>query len=499
MIADTPQGSRRFRFLALATAVGVLVAATAASPGHARALEDCKQRVDSGENLAEWCLTPEQLRAMSEPVAAVPGVDEIVSSRNMRQVANIPKQAPFDTSVGSDLAFQGNYAFVGNYNGFGIYDIHNPRRPSLVTQVLCPGSQNDISVFGDLVFLSTDSSRNDDSCTSTSQPASMKESWEGIKIFDVSDKRNPRYIKSVETNCGSHTHTLLPGADGRTVYLYISSYSPRDTFPDCMPPHDLISIVKVPLANPTEAAVVARPVLFPEGTGNTNTSGCHDITVYPAKRLAAGACMGDGILMDIANPEAPRVITRVRDTVNFSFWHSATFNQAGTKVVFTDELGGGVGPTCNATVGPNRGADAIYDIAGEGDARTLVFRSYFKIPRANADTENCVAHNGSIVPTIIGDVMVQAWYQGGISVWDFSDSAHPFEIGFWERGPLPGTTLTFGGSWSAYYYNGHIYSSDIQKGLDVLELWDLRTITANFHRTRQLNVQTQPVYWPFRR
>jgi hypothetical protein len=203
--------------------------------------------------------------------------------------------------------------------------------------------------------------------------------------------------------------------------------------------------------------------------------------------------------MDITNPEAPRVISRVRDTVNFAFWHSATFNQSGTKVVFTDELGGGTGPACNATVGPNRGADAIYDITGHGDNRTMVFRSYFKIPRANANTENCVAHNGSIVPTLSGDVMVQAWYQGGISVWDFTDSAHPFEIGFWERGPLSDTELIPGGSWSAYYYNGHIYSSDIQKGLDILALWDLRTITANFHRSHQLNVQTQPVYWPFLR
>jgi len=215
--------------------------------------------------------------------------------------------------------------------------------------------------------------------------------------------------------------------------------------------------------------------------------------------MAAGVCIGDGILMDICDPEAPRVISRVRDNVNFSFWHSATFNQEATKVIFTDELGGGTGPTCNTTVGPNRGANAIYDITGEGDARTMVFKSYFKIPRVNANTENCVAHNGSIVPTLWGDIMVQAWYQGGISVWDFTDSANPFEIAFWERGPLSDTQLILGGSWSAYWYNGYIYSSDIQKGLDVLLLFDLRTITASFHRTHQLNTQSQPVYWPFLR
>ncbi|HEX6681448.1 MAG TPA: hypothetical protein VF062_01540 [Candidatus Limnocylindrales bacterium] len=487
----------------MATAVTVLAAITAASPGSAVTSDDCKQQAEAGGAIAEVCLTDEQVAGMDDAGVTL-AVDEISSSRNIRQVANIPKEGPFapTNALNSDIAFQGRYAYEGNYNGFIIFDITNPKRPSVVSQVLCPGSQNDISVFGDLVFLSTDSSRSDDSCASTSQSTANKASWEGIKIFDVSDKSNPRYIKSVETNCGSHTHTLLPSRDRRTVYVYISSYSPNANFPDCQPPHDLISIVRVPVADPTAAAVVAMPNLFPDGgnppgAGGSSTSGCHDITVYPAKRIAAGACMGDGILMDIANPEAPRVIARVRDNVNFSFWHSATFNQDGDKVVFTDELGGGTGPTCNPTVGPNRGADAIYDIVGEGDSRTMVFRSYFKIPRTNTNTENCVAHNGSIVPTLRGDIMVQAWYQGGISVWDFTDSAHPFEIGYWERGPFSDTQLVLAGSWSAYYYNGFIFSSDIQKGLDVLELWDLRTITANFHRMHELNTQTQPVYWPF--
>jgi hypothetical protein len=370
----------------------------------------------------------------------------------------------------------------------------------VVSQVLCPGSQNDISVHGDLLFLSTDSSRSDDSCASVSQPASVKESWEGMKIFDISDKRNPRYVKSVETNCGSHTHTLIPSRDSRSVYLYVSSYAPAANLPDCQPPHDLISIIKVPVRTPADAAVIATPNLFPDGgnpagSGSRETSGCHDITAYPAKKIAAGACMGDGVLMDISDPEAPRVINRVRDTTNFAFWHSATFNQAGTKVVFTDELGGGSSATCNETIGSSRGANAIYDITGRGDSRVMTFRSYYKIPRTNANTENCVAHNGSIVPVLFGDIMVQAWYQGGVSVWSFTDSANPVEIGFWERGPLSDTELILGGSWSAYFYNGYIYSSDIQKGLDVLELKDWRTLTALFNRIQQLNVQSQPVYW----
>lgn len=481
MIRFRTSGTRPLRLLGLATA-GLLVAGVAtAPPGSAQ----------------------ETPRLTAEPATvdtAGLGVDEISSSPNVRQIANLPQQAPFDTSLGTDMAFQGPYAFVGHYNGFVIYDISRPSAPTVVSRVFCPGSQNDVSVYRNLLFLSTDSSRSDDSCASVPQPASVKESWEGIKVFDISDKRHPRYVKSVETDCGSHTHTLVPGTDRRTVYLYVSSYSPRAEFPDCQPPHDSISIVKVPLNDPTSAAVVATPNLFPDGgyegrPGEASaTTGCHDITAYPAKDLAAGACMGDGILMDISDREAPRVIDRVRDTANFAFWHSATFNNAGTKVVFTDELGGGVAATCNATVGPEHGADAVYDITGRGDDRRLAFRSYYKIPRVNGDTENCVAHNGSLIPVPGRDIMVQAWYQGGVSVWDFTDSRHPVEIGWWERGPLSDTELVVAGSWSAYWYNGHIYSSDIRKGLDVLEVNDPRTWGALVNPTHELNVQTQAGY-----
>ncbi|WP_093802327.1 LVIVD repeat-containing protein [Streptomyces sp. Wb2n-11] len=428
----------------------------------------------------------------------IPGVDEIVHSENIEHVVNIPKDAIKGTN--SDLAFQGKYAFAGNYDGFRIFDISNPRAPKTVSQVLCPGSQNDISVSGDLLFLSTDSSRSDNSCTSTSQPATEKSSWEGMKIFDISDKSNPRYVAAVETACGSHTHTLVP--EGRNVYVYVSSYSPSETFPDCKPPHDGISIIRVPRRAPEKSEVVGFPVLFPDGgnpgaptnPGVSKTTGCHDITVLPSKDLAAGACMGDGILFDIEDPEEPRVIDRVQDNVNFAFWHSATFNQKADKVVFTDELGGGSAATCNAATGPQRGADGIYDITGKGDKRKLVFKSYFKIDRHQADTENCVAHNGSLIPVKGKDIMVQAWYQGGISVWDFTDSAKPEEIAFFERGPLSTTTLSTAGSWSAYYYNGYIYSNDMAKGFDVLKLNDKRTDGAQRVRLSELNVQTQPDY-----
>ena len=228
------------------------------------------------------------------------------------------------------------------------------------------------------------------------------------------------------------------------MYIYVSSYSPSASFPDCQPPHDGISVIKVPRKAPQKAAVVNFPVLFPDGgnpgaptnPGVSATTGCHDITVLPSKDLAAGACMGDGILFDIKNPERPKVIDRVQDNVNFAFWHSATFNQDANKVVFTDELGGGGAATCNEAIGPNRGADGIYDIVGKGDHRKLVFRSYYKIPRHQASTENCVAHNGSLIPVKGRDIMVQAWYQGGVSVWDFTNSSKPKEIAYFERGPI---------------------------------------------------------------
>jgi hypothetical protein len=303
----------------------------------------------------------------------------------------------------------------------------------------------------------------------------------------------------------------VPANGGRDIFVYVSSYGPSADIARCKPPHDKISIVRVPVQRPERASVVATPVLFPGG-GNPGkvapenpatptvgivtppdaysaTAGCHDITAYPAKGIAAGACMGEGVIMDIRNPRRPRVVETVLDTQNFAFWHSATFSNAADKVIFTDELGGGGAATCNPTIGPNKGANAIYTLDSNRD---LTFKSYYKISREQASTENCVAHNGSLIPVNGRDVMVQAWYQGGISVHDFTDPANPRELGWFDRGPLSNERLILGGSWSAYYYNGFIYSSDIQKGLDVFQIRGAATNSARQYQFgREFNAQTQ--------
>ncbi|MGH8869042.1 MAG: LVIVD repeat-containing protein [Actinomycetes bacterium] len=431
--------------------------------------------------------------------AADLAVDEEASSPNMHLVSNTPKSgiAAGESSFNSDLAFKGKYAYQGNYNGISVWDVSENDAPSLVSQIDCAGSQNDVSVYKNLLVTSTDSSRNKAECAgNVPQTAENPASWEGIRIFDISNPASPQYVTAVETDCGSHTHTTIPDAANDRAVVYVSSYSPNANFPDCQPPHDKISVVEIPDSDPSAASVVSEPVLFPDGgfpgiPGTTSaTSGCHDITAYPAKGIAAGACMGEGVIMDISDLENPVVTDSVTDP-NFAFWHSATFNNDATKVVFTDELGGGGGPTCNPTVGPNKGADAIYTLSPSGE---LTFASYFKIPRVNTNEENCVAHNGSLIPVPGKDIMVQSWYQGGVSVWDFTDASNPVEIAWFERGPLSTERLILGGSWSAYWYNGAIYSSDIQKGFDVLKVNDKRLGKAAKHRTSELNVQTQQPY-----
>ncbi|MEO3803660.1 hypothetical protein [Nonomuraea sp. B1E8] len=408
----------------------------------------------------------------------------VMKSDNVEHVVNVPRTAPLDGSedLNTDLAFQGDYAYLGNFGGFTIYDISDPTKPQIVSQVSCPAQQNDVTVYGDLLILSIDEPRSGPECGSRDD----RRSWEGLRIFDISDKKSPRYVSAVQTDCGSHTHTMVPA--GETVYVYVSSPGPEPESETCQPPHELIQIVEIPVQDPQSAKIAAKPDLFPERSNSEGGSGCHDITAYPEKNVAAAACFGDGVILDITNPVEPKVVQRLNDPENFQIWHSATFNNDGTKIVFGDELGGGAMATCDRNTPPTKGADAVYDLVNG----QLERRSYFKIPREQQPDENCVAHNGSLIPVPGKDVMVQSWYQGGVSIWDFTDSANPKEIGFFERGPdETGGTV---GSWSAYYYNGYIYSSDMRQGLDVLRIDHPLTDPAKQVKMDDFNVQTQKSY-----
>ncbi len=430
----------------------------------------------------------------------------------------------------SDLAFSGTHLFIGNFSGFNVYDVANPASPTLVTSVVCPGGQGDVSVHGHLLFMSVEQTRGRLDCgvAGVEEPVS-KERFRGVRIFDITDVRTPKQVAAVQTCRGSHTHTLVTNPDDATrVYVYgsgtstarsaeeLAGCSGKDPEEDPDTALFSIDVIEVPLARPQDAKVVARPRIFAdEKTGNIAglwkggdhgpgtqktavTNQCHDITVFPAIGLAAGACSGNGILLDISDPVAPKRLDAVADE-NFAYWHSATFNNDGTKVVFTDEWGGGTRPRCLATDQANWGANAIFDIVD----RKLQFRSYFKLPAPQTPQENCVAHNGSLIPVPGRDLMVQAWYQGGISVMDFTDSAHPKEIAFFDRGPLDATHLITGGYWSAYWYNGHVFGADMSRGLDVFRLTPTEGLTrheldaARLVTAKAFNVQHQdPIRWP---
>ncbi|WP_026128772.1 LVIVD repeat-containing protein [Nocardiopsis halophila] len=442
------------------------------------------------------------LTASALPAQADTPVDEIDKSDNVELRANLPKPEGFEPT-NSDLAFTGDHVIVGNYNGFVVHDVSDPAEPEITAAVLCPGGQADVSVSGDLLYFSVEYPRAGDECGAPASTPADPDAFEGIRIFDISDKSRPEYIASVRTDCGSHTNSLIQGEE--SDHIYVSSYAPSDRYPNCRPPHDKISVVEVPKDDPRDASVVAEPVLFPDGGNHDQdgllrpTQGCHDITAYAEKDLAAGACMGDGIILDISDPLRPEVIETVRDE-NFAFWHSATFTNKGDAVVFTDELGGGGAATCNAEVGPERGANAIYELKakkgkGAGPARAdLAFQSYYKIPRHQSDTENCVAHNGSLIPVKGKNYFVQAWYQGGVSVIDFNDLEDPKEIAYFDRGPVSDTELVRGGSWSAYYYNGYVYSAERTRGFDVIRLDDERLEKAEKVRFDELNPQNQVRY-----
>ena len=517
---------------------------------------------------------------------------------NIKLLSNTPSPENFFGVTNSDLAFTGNYAIQGSYNGWQIWDISNPNQPTLADAYLCPASQSDVSVYKNLLFVSGEGLTGRIDCgTQGVQDTVSTERLRGLRIFDISDIKNPRNVGNVQTCRGSHTHTVLADPkDPDNVYVYISGSagvrSPNE-LPGCVsatPDEDpnsalfRIEVIKVPVAHPEQAAIVSSPRIFNDlagppshgaspadaaeteaarargaffanvggretllpdrfvavlldsivksrgasgaptgadsatlrealptligrlvGTGNGAPRGprpgptqCHDITVYPAIGLAGGACEGYGLLLDISDPANPVRIDAVADS-NFSYWHSATFNNDGTKVLFSDEWGGGSQPKCRAGDPLEWGADAIFTI----ENRKMQFQGYYKMPAPQTSQENCVAHNGSLLPIPGRDLMVQAWYQGGISVFDWSDPKNAHEIAYFDRGPIDSTRMVSGGSWSVYWYNGVLVSSEIARGLDIYELMPSAFISQNeldAARTVHLdylNAQGQPQYsWP---
>ncbi len=514
-----------------------------------------------------------------------PKVDKIVGQLGMGSSKRIPKPAHLLIAqlafANSDLAFQGNHLFLGNFYGVSIYDISHPANTALLTSMVCPGGQGDVSVYKNLMFMSVempngrldcgvegfppeppppadedkDKDKNkvnaddkdkvsaDDKDKDKDKgerekekekkhriPVAQKDRFRGVRVFDISDIKNPKQVAAVQTCRGSHTHTLVTDpSDKENVYIYVSGTSfvrqPEELAgcsgekPDKDPNTALfrIDVIKVPVAAPQEAKVVSSPRIFIDprtgainglNSGGTHgkkgaekpadTDQCHDITVYSAIGLAAGACSGNGIVLDIKDPVHPKRLDAVNDP-NYSYWHSASFSNDGSKIVFTDEWGGGLGARCRPN-DPNKwGADAIFRLKDD----KLSFANYYKLPAAQSDTENCVAHNGSLIPVPGRDIEVQAWYQGGISVMDFTDPANPFEIAYFDRGPIDPKMLVLGGDWSAYWYNGYIYGSEIARGLDVFQLTPTKFLTQNeidAARTvlvADLNVQNQQkIEWP---
>jgi len=482
-----------------------------------------------------------------------PGLrDAGIAISGMTLLSTTGKAAPFDslrglTFVNSDLAFRGNHVVIGNFAGFSIYDVSNPAKPALLSAVECITSQGDPSVVGTLLFVSAEGGGNRKDCAKggVKDPS---EHTTGVRIYDIANPRMPRLVKNVETCKGSHTHTVVPSpTDRNVVYLYVSGQQgarPATELAGCRNgsnPADetnslfRLDIIKVPLDRPQAAEVISGARIF-TGLGPAPARGgrsvaaraisgadsammaemrsagprnCHDVTAYPAMNLLAGACGSYGLLVDIANPEKPVRLDAVADT-NFSLWHTAVFSNDGSKVVFTDEWGGGTSPNCQAIHPLEMGGNTTLVISADRKFRQ---HAYFKIPTAQGANENCVSHNGSLVPVPGRDIMVQGWYQGGVDVIDFTDADKPVEIGYFDRGPVDApaadgaansrTRGTIGGSWGAYWYNGRIYSSEMARGLDILELVPGPMLSANeiaaakLVRWSEFNPQSQPkIVWP---
>ncbi|MFM6973885.1 MAG: LVIVD repeat-containing protein [Agromyces sp.] len=398
--------------------------------------------------------------------------------------------------INSDLAFSGDYLVQGNYDGFSVWDIADPSNPTLTSVVECAGGQGDVSVVGSLVILSVDDTMASDRCDAA-RVSETTPHWDGIRIFDISHPASPQYVASVQTRCGSHTNTVLPTADPKRVYVYVDAYS-RGVSTTCTGQNPL-DIVEVDLNDPAAAHIAASVDLFagreafgpndlvPGGAETRFSTGCHDITVFGNR--AAAACRGDGLLLDVSDPLRPTVLQQVRDP-EMSFWHSAIFSNDGSLVLFQDEMGDGQVNTCSAATPATRGTDAIWSL--KNDALSPL--GYFKIPREQPDSKRCTAHNGSIVPVPGRNILVQAWYEGGVSLVDFTDPAHPTEIGYFEWPPYANRHEYSAGYWSAYFYNGHIYASDMWGGLDVLTLVGDEFADAARYSAASLNPQTQPAY-----
>jgi hypothetical protein len=546
-------------------------------------------------------ITPLPLTAVERPSpdpreGLAPGMfDAEEAIWNLELVSNTPPPKEFVGSVSSDLAFKGTYVVQGNFNGVIIWDMSDPQSPRLVNEYVCPASQSDVSVYGDLLFVSGEGLEGRLDCgTQGVQDRVSDERLRGIRIFDISDIENPAYVANVQTCRGSHTHSVLKDPnDDENIYIYVSGSAmvrPDEELPGCsaaMPDEDpnsalfRIEVIKVPLNAPEESAIVSSPRIFddlapppshepspedvvklermraegknvylvreagpwvgsvrevPDGlasrlldmykeekaiTGDPTEAQmvafresigdlvysmreeeeygpnqCHDITLYPEIGLAGGACDGYGLLLDISDPVNPVRIDQVADE-NFSYWHNATFNNDGSKILFSDEW---YGTKCRANDPYEWGANAIFTI---NEDRKLEFHSYYKMDAVQTEYEICVAHNGSLLPVPGRDIMIQSWYEGGVSLFDWTDPDNPVEIGFHDRGPMQIGNVGSGGSWSIYWYNGYLVNSEIYRGLDILALKANPYLTQNEIDASKtvvldyLNVQGQPMYeWP---
>lgn len=439
-------------------------------------------------------------------------------------------RSPLLSFSNTDFAFSGDTMVLGNYHGFNVYKLKADELPQHISSVVCPGGQGDVSIVGDLLIMSVEQTRGRIDCGLQGIAEDVsKERFRGLRIFDISNLAQPVQVGQVQTCRGSHTHSVVSVSedDGKIIVYNSGTAGVRDgkELEGCV--GDVagddrtalfrIDVVEIPIDDPSKARIIDSPAVFadPE-TGrlaglwqggdhgedtqsSEQTNQCHDITVFPTRNIAAGACSGNGIIFDITDPLNPQRLDAVVDK-GFAYWHSATFNNDGTKVIFTDEWGGGSRPRCRAHDPKDWGADAIYDIV---DGK-LVFKGHFKMPAPQSEQENCVAHNGSVVPVPGRDIFVQAWYQGGLSVIDFTDSTNPVEIAYFDRGPVHEELTVLGGYWSTYFYDGKIYGSEIARGLDILTLVASEHLSENeiaaaalADQGKTFNPQQQfPVKWP---